>query len=128
MQIYTRPTYEFFEIMFARHNEGPISLWNCTMRFFITTTYVVILTLICCMVPFFIDFVALVGALGFTPLDFVLPVLLYMVANKATVSFWWTAANSLLAVIYCVVAVLGAVGAFYFIIQHAIEYKLFADL
>lgn len=30
--------------------------------------YIVLVTLICCMVPFFGDFAALVGAIGFTPL------------------------------------------------------------
>lgn len=76
--------------------------------------------------PFFIDFVALVGALGFTPLDFVLPVLLYMAAKKTSLP--WKICNSLLALVYTAVGVLGAVGAFYFIIDHASTYKLFADL
>lgn len=30
--------------------------------------YIVLVTLICCMIPFFGDFAALVGAIGFTPL------------------------------------------------------------
>lgn len=72
------------------------------------------------------QFVALVGALGFTPLDFILPVLLFMAAKKT--SLWWKALNIFLAVAYSVVGVLGAVGAFYFIVDHARTYKLFADL
>lgn len=75
---------------------------------------------------FLTQFVALVGALGFTPLDFVLPVVLFMAARKTPL--WWKVINTFLAVVYVVVAVLGAVGAFYFIIDHARTYKLFADL
>lgn len=73
-----------------------------------------------------LQFVALVGALGFTPLDFILPVLLFMAAKKT--SLWWKALNVFLAVAYTVVSILGAVGAFYFIIDHARTYQLFADL
>ncbi|KAF6250431.1 lysine histidine transporter-like 5-like protein [Scenedesmus sp. NREL 46B-D3] len=125
-QIYTRPTYEFVEVMLARHDEGPMSPWNAGMRLVITSVYMLVVTTICCMIPFFIDFVALVGALGFTPLDFILPVLLFMAARKTPL--WWKLLNCFLAVAYTVVGVLGCVGAFYFIIDHARTYKLFADL
>lgn len=66
------------------------------------------------------------GALGFTPLDFILPVLLFMAARKTPL--WWRLVNCFLAAAYTVVGVLGCVGAFYFIIDHARTYKLFADL
>lgn len=59
-QIYTRPTYEYFEIIFAHHGEHPLSLWNISQRAAITTTYMALVTVVCCAVPFFIDFVALV--------------------------------------------------------------------
>jgi hypothetical protein len=59
-QIYTRPTYEFFELKFARHDEPPMSRWNCLQRAGVTLTYIVVVTTVCCAVPFFIDFVALV--------------------------------------------------------------------
>uniref|UniRef100_A0A383VUM2 Amino acid transporter transmembrane domain-containing protein n=2 Tax=Tetradesmus obliquus TaxID=3088 RepID=A0A383VUM2_TETOB len=125
-QIYTRPTYECIELLLARHQEGPLSPWNASMRLLITSVYMLVVTTICCMIPFFIDFVALVGALGFTPLDFILPVLLFMAARKTPL--WWRLINCFLAAAYTVVGVLGCVGAFYFIIDHARTYKLFADL
>jgi hypothetical protein len=49
--------------------------------------------------------VALVGALGFTPLDFILPVLLFMAARKT--SLWWKVLNCFLAIAYTVVSILG---------------------
>lgn len=48
--------------------QRPMSLRNCATRLLITTIYICIVTLIACMLPFFGDFVALVGAIGFTPL------------------------------------------------------------
>eukprot|EP00775_Hariotina_reticulata_P009422 gene9422-9588_t len=125
-QIYTRPTYEWFEMKLAHNDEPPMSRWNAAMRLVITTAYMVVLTTICCMVPFFLDFLALCGAVGFTPLDFILPVLLFMAARKTPI--WWKVLNVLLAVAYTAVGILGAVGAFYFVIDHARTYKLFADL
>jgi amino acid permease len=59
-QIYTRPTYEYFEILLAHHDESPMSRWNVAQRALITTVYMVVVTTVCCAVPFFIDFVALV--------------------------------------------------------------------
>jgi predicted permease len=62
------------------------------------------------------------GALGFTPLDFILPVLLFLAARKTPV--WWKVINLFLAVAYTVVGVLGSVGAFYFIAQNISKYKV----
>lgn len=36
------------------------------------------------MLPFFTDFMSLIGAIGFTPMDFVLPQFLWIVAYKPT--------------------------------------------
>jgi hypothetical protein len=37
-----------------------MSLWNMTQRAVIATVYMAVLTTVCCAIPFFIDFVALV--------------------------------------------------------------------
>jgi amino acid permease len=55
---------------------------NLLSRLLVTTVYVVLVTLIAAAVPFFGDFVALVGAIGFTPMDFVLPILLWNKVRK----------------------------------------------
>ena len=49
-------------------NQSAMSKRNVIVRFILTLIYIVIITLICCMIPFFADFVALCGAIGFTPL------------------------------------------------------------
>jgi hypothetical protein len=42
-------------MLLAHHDEGPMSLWNASMRLLITSVYMLIVTTICCMIPFFID-------------------------------------------------------------------------
>jgi hypothetical protein len=61
------------------------------------------------------------------PIIFVWPPLLYAVGAR-NVSSAWKAINGVLAVAYMAVGVLGAVGAFYLIVQSARTYQLFADL
>jgi len=67
-QIYCRPTYEFVEVRFMDINQSAMSRRNVIVRFILTLIYIVIITTLCCMLPFFADFVALCGAIGFTPL------------------------------------------------------------
>ena len=68
LQIYSRPTFEFVEVSFMRLDQSAMSKHNVIVRLIITTIYVVIITTLSCMLPFFADFVALCGAIGFTPL------------------------------------------------------------
>ena len=67
-QIYCRPTYEFVEVRFMDIKQSAMSRRNVIVRFILTLIYIVIITTLCCMLPFFADFVALCGAIGFTPL------------------------------------------------------------
>lgn len=62
-----------------------------------------------CLFPFFGDFLALAGAIGFTPLDFVLPPLLWTWVNKPALPL--KAFNYTIAAVYSVVGILAAVGA-----------------
>lgn len=68
VQIYCRPTYEFVEVRFMDITQSAMSRRNVIVRFILTLIYIVIITTLCCMLPFFADFVALCGAIGFTPL------------------------------------------------------------
>ena len=61
-----------------KHDQTLMSRHNVLVRLAVTTVYNILMTTIACMLPFFIDFVALVGAIGFTPLDFIVPVILYL--------------------------------------------------
>jgi hypothetical protein len=61
MQVYCRPTYEWAEKKVMRHDQSAFSTHNKLARFGITSVYIVAMTTLCCAVPFFGDFVALVG-------------------------------------------------------------------
>ena len=71
-------------------------------------------------------FLALVGALGFTPLDFVMPILMYAAVRKT--SLMWKVFNAMLATTYILVAIVGSIGALYFIVQAASTFQVFANV
>ena len=125
-QVYCRPTYEWAEVRLMRADQDKLSNHNKLARALITTTYIVLMTVICCAIPFFGDFVALVGALAFTPMDFIVPVVFYLAVRKP--ARWVWALNSVVVLVYSVIAVLGSIAAFRYIVMHAINYNAFANL
>ncbi|KAJ7539878.1 hypothetical protein O6H91_11G113100 [Diphasiastrum complanatum] len=126
-QIYCRPTYELLEDKLLHRKESLLSLRNILSRILFTSIYTVLVTLVAAAIPFFSDFVALCGAIGFTPLDFILPALAYLKVRKPKNSFVWVVNISIMS-IYLVVAVLGSIGAIRFIIQDTKNYKFFKNL
>ncbi|KAH9327074.1 hypothetical protein KI387_007252, partial [Taxus chinensis] len=80
-QIYCRPTYAYFEekLIPKRQTHSPRDYLT---RFLCTSFYVVSVSLCAAAMPFFGDFVALCGAVGFTPLDFVLPALAFLKVGR----------------------------------------------
>ncbi|RLN41013.1 GABA transporter 1-like [Panicum miliaceum] len=69
-QIYCRPTFRHFEERVQAKNR---SCRSCLWRLMYTSAYMAVITLVSAAMPFFGDFVSICGAVGFTPLDFVLP-------------------------------------------------------
>lgn len=125
-QIYCRPTYEVLEIFAMDTEKGSLSLRNVIGRFVVTSVYCVLLTFIGCLFPFFGDFLALCGAIGFTPLDFVLPPLLWNMVYKPKWPRWTL--HAVIIVVYSIVGVVGAIGAIRFIVIDSINYSVFANL
>lgn len=64
LQVYCRPTYEFFEMKFCDVHQSRFSRRNVTARLVITAVYNILITFLAALIPFFGDFVALVGAIG----------------------------------------------------------------
>lgn len=85
-----------------------------------------LITLIASAMPFFGDFVSICGAIGFTPLDFVFPVLAHLKAGKKSQKFGLllTLLNITIAAWFSLVAVLGCIGAVRFIVEDVKTYKL----
>ena len=77
-------------------------------------------------VPFFGDFLALAGAIGFTPLDFILPIILWNIVRKP--GKLRSLFHGTIVVVYTIVGVLGAIGAIRFIVIDSINFDLFVNL
>jgi hypothetical protein len=107
--------------------QGPFSLRNALSRLGVTTVYTVIVTLIAAAVPFFGDFVALCGAIGFTPLDFIIPIIAYLKVRNPKNRFLWVVYVTII-VLYTIVAILGSIGAIQFINRDTARYKFFGNL
>lgn len=109
------------------YNKPPLSLYNCLVRLAVTTIYCVVITLIAAAIPFFGDFVALCGAIGFTPLDFIIPVIAYLKVRNPKNPFV-KLVNGAIVVVYTIVAILGSVGAIYYIHNDTYRYNFFANM
>lgn len=101
-------------------------------RLFFSSIYVVLITLVAAGMPFFGDFVAICGAIGFTPLDFVFPALAYLKSGKTPkntkIRRSMLVLNLAIVVWFSVVAVLGCIGAVKFIVEDVKTYKFFHDM
>ncbi|KAF9597078.1 hypothetical protein IFM89_015269 [Coptis chinensis] len=126
--VYLQPTNEVLERKLADPKSDQFSFRNVLPRLISRTLSVVIATTIAAMLPFFGDINALLGAFGFIPLDFILPVIFFNLTfrpSKRGPIFWL---NTMIAVIFSVLGVLAAVAAVRQISLDAKTYRLFANI
>uniref|UniRef100_A0A0E0M7N4 Amino acid transporter transmembrane domain-containing protein n=1 Tax=Oryza punctata TaxID=4537 RepID=A0A0E0M7N4_ORYPU len=128
-QIYCRPTFAQFEQQIQAKDAGyRARLW----RLVYTSAYMVLITLISAAMPFFGDFVSVCGAVGFTPLDFVLPALAFLKAGKLPENPGLRRAvkaiTSAVAVLFSIVGALACIGAVRAIALDVKTYKFFHDM
>ncbi|XP_058108658.1 GABA transporter 1-like isoform X2 [Magnolia sinica] len=126
--VYLQPMNEVLERKLADTKSKQFSTRNVIPRLVSRSVAVIVGTIIAAMLPFFGDINALIGAFGFMPLDFVLPVVFYNVAfkpSKRGLLFW---GNTCIASVFSVVALMGAISAVRQIILDAKTYRLFADV
>ncbi|KAK4389197.1 putative GABA transporter 2 [Sesamum angolense] len=89
--------------------------------------YVVTCGFFAAMLPFFGDISAVVGAVGFIPLDFVLPMLLYNMTHKprkSSLAYW---VNYSIIVVFSCVGLMGAFSSIRKLVQDAKQFKLFSS-
>lgn len=72
------------------------------------------------------DFVAFVGAIGFTPMDFILPIILWLKVGEHSVII--KIINWTIVVFYSIIALVGAIGSVQAIVNDVSNYSVFADL
>ncbi|MBA0727741.1 hypothetical protein Golax_000703, partial [Gossypium laxum] len=128
-QIYCRPTYAYFEERLASNRTSMLK--NGLIRPIFTSIYIVVITLVASAMPFFVDFVSICGAIGFTPLDFIFPVLAFLKAGKMpknkAVGISMRILNVGIAAWFSIVAVVGCIGAIRFVVEDVKTYKFFHD-
>ncbi|CAO2814657.1 unnamed protein product [Amaranthus hypochondriacus] len=126
--IYLQPTNEVLEGLLADPKSEQFSARNVIPRVISRSLSVGIATTLSAMLPFFGDINAVIGAFGFLPLDFVLPVVLFNVTfkpSKRTFTFWL---NSIIALVFSILGLIGSVSAVRQIILDAKSYRLFANV
>ncbi|KAH6804367.1 Transmembrane amino acid transporter family protein [Perilla frutescens var. frutescens] len=125
--VYSQVAYEIMEKKSADVKQGMFSKRNLIPRIVLRSLYVIICGFFAAMLPFFGDINGVVGAIGFIPLDFVLPMLLYNMTYKPTKSsaaYWIN--NSIIVVFTCV-GIMGAFSSIRKLVQDAAQFKLFSS-
>ncbi|XVE59503.1 hypothetical protein DITRI_Ditri05aG0051000 [Diplodiscus trichospermus] len=126
--VYLQPTNEVLERTFADPNSREFSARNVIPRVVSRSFSVVIATTIAAMLPFFGDINSVIGAFGFMPLDFILPVVFYNLTfkpSKRSPIFWL---NITIAVVFSSLGVIAAVAAVRQMVLDAKTYRLFANV
>ncbi|CAI0544581.1 unnamed protein product [Linum tenue] len=128
IQVYLQPTNEVLEGTFGDPTSKQFSVRNVVPRVMSRSLSVVVATVVAAMLPFFGDINALIGAFGFIPLDFILPVVFYNLTfkpSKRSLVFWL---NSTIAVVFSAVGAIAAVAAVRQMSLDAKTYRLFANV
>ncbi|KAJ6714365.1 hypothetical protein OIU85_025920 [Salix viminalis] len=89
--VYSQVAYEIMEKKSADVQQGMFSKRNLLPRIILRTLYMIFCGFMAAMLPFFGDINGVVGAIGFIPLDFVLPMLLYNMTYKppkSSLTYW----------------------------------------
>ena len=126
-QIYSQVAYEIMETKSADVNQGMFSKRNLIPRIILRSLYMIFCGFFAAMLPFFGDINGVVGALGFIPLDFILPMLLYNITYKPSRSslIYWI--NNIIMVVFTGVGLLGSFSSTRKLVLDASKFKLFSD-
>ncbi|XP_062091893.1 GABA transporter 1-like [Humulus lupulus] len=126
--VYLQPTNEVFENKFADPKMEQFSTRNIIPRLIFRSLSVIVGTFFAAMLPFFGDLMALFGAFGCIPLDFILPMIFYNVTfkpSKRGLIFW---INSVIVAASLVLVGVGSIASVRQIVLDAKTYRLFANM
>nr|XP_018678279.1 PREDICTED: probable GABA transporter 2 isoform X3 [Musa acuminata subsp. malaccensis] len=125
--VYSQVAYEIIEKNSADIKKSKFSKRNLVPRLILRTLYMAFCGFMAAMLPFFGDIVAVVGAIGFIPLDFVLPMLLYNISigpSKRSAIHW---INIFIMVVFTGVGIMGAFASIRKLVLDAHQFKLFSN-
>lgn len=125
--VYSQVAFEIMEKKSADVKQGMFSKRNLVPRMILRTIYMLFCGFFAAMLPFFGDINAVVGAVGFIPLDFILPMLLYNMTFKPPRSSltYWT--NISIMVVFTCAGLLGAFSSIRQLALDASQFKLFSS-
>ena len=126
-QVYSQVAYEIMEKKSADVKQGMFSKRNLIPRIILRTLYVIFCGFFAAMLPFFGDINAVVGATGFIPLDFVLPMLLYNMTFKPPKSSFTYWINMSIIVVFTGAGLMGSFSSVRQLILDANKFKLFSS-
>jgi len=125
--VYSQVAYEIMEKKSADVKQSIFAMRNLFPRLVLRSLYIVVCAFIAAMLPFFGDINALVGAIGFIPLDFILPMLLYNMSFKPprnSATYW---INNAIMVVFTGVGIMGTISSVRQIVIDAKRFKLFSS-
>ncbi|KAL5152077.1 GABA transporter 1 [Glycine soja] len=126
--VYLQPTNVVLEQTFGDPESPEFSPRNVIPRLISRSLAIITAATIAAMLPFFGDINSLIGAFGFMPLDFILPVVFFNVTfkpSKRSLIYWL---NVTIAVAFSALGAISAVAAVRQIVLDAKTYRLFANL
>lgn len=126
--VYLQPAFEVLEAQFADVNKGTFSIHNLAPRLLGRTVFVGAASFFAAMLPFFGDINALMGALGYTPIVFVFPIMFSIIVfkpSKHSFKFWFHVGMILF---FSLLTVLGSLAAIGQLSLDAHQYRIFADV
>jgi hypothetical protein len=131
-QVYSQVAYEIIEAKSADPARGRFSRRNLAPRVALRTAYVAGCALVAAMLPFFGEVIAVVGAVGYIPLDVVIPVVMYNMAlvprgggrRRRSPAYL---ANAAIMVVFAGLGVIGAVASVRKLAINADRFKLFSN-
>ncbi|KAG8660981.1 hypothetical protein MANES_02G200666v8 [Manihot esculenta] len=125
--VYSQVAYEIMEKQSADVKQGMFSKRNLIPRLILRTLYVTFCGFMAAMLPFFGDINGVVGAIGFIPLDFVLPMLLYNMTykpQKSSLTYW---INISIIIVFTGAGIIGAFSSIRMLVLDAYKFKLFSS-
>ncbi|XP_044485118.1 probable GABA transporter 2 [Mangifera indica] len=125
--VYAQVAFEIMEKKSADVKQGKFSKRNLIPRLILRTLYMMFCGFMSAMLPFFGDINGVIGAIGFIPLDFVLPMLLYNMSfkpSKSSLVYW---INSSIMVVFTGVGLMGTFSSVRTLIVDANKFKLFSS-
>lgn len=126
-QVYSQVAFEIMEKKTADVSQGMFSKRNLIPRILLRTIYMIISGFIAAMLPFFGDISAVVGAIGFIPLDFILPMLLYNITFKPSKSSPAYLVNISIMVVFTGVGIMGTFSSVRKLVLDAHQFNVFSS-